>query len=201
MSDGIITKKAIVTATKELTRKKPFDKISVSDIANACGLNRQTFYYHFQDKYELLSWIYYNEAFLPIMEGISFSNWDKKIYQLFDLMKREKTFYINTIKYAENYFQEYLMKMTEALFCEAIEVLDDQNELDSSERVLISRFYAYGVCGTVVAWAEGGMKMEPAELAENMRRLAVTSEYAASKYMISENLESNERNESSHEDQ
>lgn len=54
MSESLITKKAIAQALKNLCRDKAFDKISIADITTACGLNRQTFYYHFQDKYELL---------------------------------------------------------------------------------------------------------------------------------------------------
>ena len=195
MADSVITKKAIADAVKELTRKKPFDKISVGEITDMCGLNRQTFYYHFQDKYELLSWIYYQEAFLPIMDGISFENWDDRIYQLFDLMKREKYFYVNTIKYASNYFQEYLMKISETILDEAIDAIDVIGEvgaelgMDADDRALIVRFYAYGVCGTVVQWATTGMKMEPRELANHMKQLAISSERAAQHNLFSEAVE------------
>ncbi|MBR4026401.1 MAG: TetR family transcriptional regulator [Lachnospiraceae bacterium] len=41
---------------KSLMQKKPLSKISVSEIVNACQINRKTFYYHFADIYELLEW-------------------------------------------------------------------------------------------------------------------------------------------------
>lgn len=47
MSESLITKKAIAAGLKELMKRKSFDKITISDITNECGLNRQTFYYHF----------------------------------------------------------------------------------------------------------------------------------------------------------
>lgn len=72
MSDALITKRAIATGLKELVDEKPFNKISIRDITEKCGLNRQTFYYHFQDKYELVNWIYYQEGFAPLMEGDDF---------------------------------------------------------------------------------------------------------------------------------
>ena len=56
MSEALITKKAIAQGLKDLTLAKPFGKISIGDITSACGLNRQTFYYHFQDKYEPVSY-------------------------------------------------------------------------------------------------------------------------------------------------
>ena len=54
MAESLITKKAIADSLKELTREKTFDKISVKDISEKCGINRQTFYYHFIDKFDLL---------------------------------------------------------------------------------------------------------------------------------------------------
>lgn len=189
MSDGTITKKAIAEAVKELTREKTFDKISIGEIAGKCGLNRQTFYYHFQDKYELLSWIYYNEAFLPIMDGISFANWDERIFQLFDLMKRERTFYVNTIKHASNYFQEYLMKISETILMEAVNAVPTDLHISENDKALIARFYAYGVCGTVTQWATTGMKMEPRELANHIKLLAISSEKAAQNNLFSKAVE------------
>ena len=92
MSESLITKKAIAQGLKDLTLTKPFGKISIGDITSACGLNRQTFYYHFQDKYELLSWIYYNEGFLYVMDGITLENWHEKLKDLLDTMKADQEF-------------------------------------------------------------------------------------------------------------
>lgn len=41
-----ITKKAIEASLKNLLLKKPFDKITINDIAEDCGISRMTFYYH-----------------------------------------------------------------------------------------------------------------------------------------------------------
>ena len=56
MSEAAVTKKVIADGFRYVMEKKSFDKITISDITDKCGLNRQTFYYHFQDKYELLNW-------------------------------------------------------------------------------------------------------------------------------------------------
>ena len=45
----LTTKKAIALALKEVMKTKPLSKITVNDIAEECSINRQTFYYHFQD--------------------------------------------------------------------------------------------------------------------------------------------------------
>jgi len=171
-----ITKKAIIAALKELTRTKSFDKISISDITKACGLNRQTFYYHFQDKYELLNWIYYNECFVPIMDGISFENWDLKMLSLLRLMKSEPYFYRNTIQSDEANFHDYLLDITSALFSEVIGEQNDDNHLDLEDKKFFSRFYAYGICGIITRWVLTGMKEAPEELASHFKKLTYESE-------------------------
>ncbi len=44
-----ITKKALTASLKKLLSQKPLDKITVIDIVEDCEVNRQTFYYHFQE--------------------------------------------------------------------------------------------------------------------------------------------------------
>ena len=58
----LTTKKAIAAALKETMREKSLSKITVNDIAEKCSINRQTFYYHFQDIYDLVEWICLEEA-------------------------------------------------------------------------------------------------------------------------------------------
>lgn len=48
------TKYAIKQAFYTLLEEKPFEKITISDIAKEAMINRGTFYLHYQDKYDLL---------------------------------------------------------------------------------------------------------------------------------------------------
>lgn len=54
------TKKAIVESFLHLLGKKPIDKITVRDVVDHCGINRNTFYYYFQDIYAVLEEISHN---------------------------------------------------------------------------------------------------------------------------------------------
>ncbi len=60
------TKKALAASLKKLLEKQPLSKITVTDITEDCEVNRHTFYYHFQDVYDLIDWIYENEAIKPL---------------------------------------------------------------------------------------------------------------------------------------
>lgn len=62
------TKLAMAESLKKAMAKKPFSKITVRDITDDCNMNRNTFYYHFQDIYELLHWMFSNEAIKVIQK-------------------------------------------------------------------------------------------------------------------------------------
>ncbi len=55
------TKLALEASLKKLLRQKPFDKITIADLTEDCGISRMAFYYHFKDIYDLVEW-----ACLPI---------------------------------------------------------------------------------------------------------------------------------------
>ena len=48
------TKRALAASLKKLLQERPLDKIAIVEITLDCGVNRQTFYYHFQDIYNLI---------------------------------------------------------------------------------------------------------------------------------------------------
>ena len=58
MADSNITKRALAAALKQLMETKPFAKISVSDICEACAMNRKSFYYPFKAQSPLVNWIF-----------------------------------------------------------------------------------------------------------------------------------------------
>lgn len=56
------TKKALAASLKKFMEVKPFSKVTVREIIQDCGVNRKTFYYHFEDIYALLKWMLEEEA-------------------------------------------------------------------------------------------------------------------------------------------
>ena len=58
----IDTKRIIANALEEMLRNKSIDKITVSSLIEACGISRQTFYYHFRDLMDVLEWLAQQDA-------------------------------------------------------------------------------------------------------------------------------------------
>lgn len=179
MSDSLITKKAIVEGMKELTKKKAFDKITVSDIAEICGLNRQTFYYHFQDKYDLVNWIYYNEIIATVVDGLTYENCMEKVLQMLTKMKTDDYFYISTLKASvKNEFEESLFKVVRELFCDIISdiVEDFHSTMEEDEIRFIADFYSFGMTGMIISWASNGMKKSPEVISKQIKSLYLSTE-------------------------
>lgn len=172
MSDSIITKRAIAQGFKELMRHKNFEKITISDITKSCGLNRQTFYYHFQDKYELINWIYYNEVILPLTQNLTFETWSGQIMRLLTLMREEAYFYENALREnCQNEFQNYLLCVAKELFLGIIDRIAENTQIEFEDRQFIADFFSFGIVGVIVDWAKKGMKETPEYITTRLENL------------------------------
>ena len=170
------TKMALGNALKKLTHEKPFDHISVSDITSKCNLNRQTFYYHFQDKYECLEWIYLHDCLEPITHGITTENWEQHVERMLVIMSNDKEFYMRTIHASPRSFTDPFFDISKKLFCHAIHVIDEKDRVDDAEERFISEFLAYGSVGTIVSWIDKGMKVSPVDLAHRLKKMEANIE-------------------------
>ena len=56
------TKILMAETLKRLIKDRPFAKITVQDIVSECNINRNTFYYHFENNYDLLYFAYEQEV-------------------------------------------------------------------------------------------------------------------------------------------
>ena len=186
MSEASLTKKALVQALKELGRTRNFEKITVTDITTHCGLNRQTFYYHFVDKYEILNWVYSNETFSPLTNGINLNNWHERLQAMLEIMWADKHFYMNTIRSQEEIFQQTLYNVTRKIFRANIAQLDTEELLAEANREFHASFLAHGICGVILDWIKSDMNLSPAELASKLADLELNVKRIALKHCYPE---------------
>ena len=63
----MITEAKFKYALKEMMAESPLEDINVTTLCAKCGCHRQTFYYHYQDIYDLIAAIFLNES-LPSLD-------------------------------------------------------------------------------------------------------------------------------------
>lgn len=56
------TKKAIMDCFLNMLKRKNIDRVTVTDICEECGINRNTFYYYFSDIYDVLDSVLIEET-------------------------------------------------------------------------------------------------------------------------------------------
>ncbi|MEA4847172.1 MAG: TetR/AcrR family transcriptional regulator, partial [Clostridiaceae bacterium] len=78
------TRKAINEGFIALLNERPFDKISVVDIAEKCGITRNTFYYHYADIYALVDEIFRNDTERLINQNVDCNTWQEAVIQATD---------------------------------------------------------------------------------------------------------------------
>ena len=93
-----ITKKALEASLKKLMMKKPLDKITIRDITDDCGISRMTFYYHFQDIYDLIEWVCVEDARAALQGKKTCATWNEGLEQIFEAVLDNKTFILNAYR-------------------------------------------------------------------------------------------------------
>lgn len=161
MANNKVTKEALAKGFKELLKERAFEKISVKDIAEQCGMNRNSFYYHFQDKYELMNWIFDTEV---ASQKIIFDGSSKFLIDSFKNvccgLYNDRDFYLACFKYeGQNSLYEALNKLYFGLWKERLgERYKSLNiELDEEELDLMAKINTRAVVGTLKDWIKGGL--------------------------------------------
>ena len=159
-----ITKNALAASLKKLLSKKELSKITITNITEECGVNRQTFYYHFKDIYDLLEWIFTNEVIEEI-ENEKEENWQQKFIYVFEYAIKNKELIKNIYNSgSKEYFLKFVYKQTNLLIINFIEKEYKNKKVKEENKKFIANFYKYGFVGIMEEWIETGMKENPKEI-------------------------------------
>lgn len=172
MSSSLITKKALANSLKELMKDISLNKISVKQIVEDCGLNRQTFYYHFQDIFDLIEWIYTTEAIESISQYRSYNTWTDGFYKIFIYIENNKAFCLNTLNsLGRNHLDMYLYAVTNELLMGVVNEVSCNMNVNEEDKKFIANFYTHAFTGLVIQWMKEGMKENPKVIIEKLSEL------------------------------
>lgn len=165
MSESQVTKKALAASMKKLMQEQPMKKISISDIVKGCNMNRQSFYYHFQDKYDLVNWIFYTELVLTIRD-ISTEKMDIKmdiLRKICDYLYDNKTFYKNAFEVkGQNSFSEYFRDILHSILETNLSAYF-KNDKSNNNVEFYASFYADAIQISIEKWLREDPMIPPDE--------------------------------------
>lgn len=152
------TKKAIKESFWKLLNEQPLSQISVKDIVEDCGINRNSFYYHFQDIPSLIEEIILDAANALIKKYPNISSIDECFEAAFRFSQDNKRAILhicNSIN--RNIYEEYLMKICEYVVSTYFNTVFDKNILDEENKNLFILFTKCELFGLFVDWVNSGM--------------------------------------------
>ncbi|MBS6955142.1 MAG: TetR/AcrR family transcriptional regulator C-terminal domain-containing protein [Enterocloster asparagiformis] len=154
-----LTKREILRAFAELASEKPVDKITVKEITDNCQISRNTFYYHYQDVYEVLE-EYLNMEAQQLMEQIErdMNSCDSEefIVRGLDSMISHRALFYNLNQSSGSEVKRYLDKASAAIFDHLVEIVSRDIPASDEDKALVSRFYQHAVKGFMMEWLESG---------------------------------------------
>lgn len=156
---------------KNLMSKEPLDQITVKRLTEICKINRQTFYYHFRDIYDLLTWVFLNET---IEEIKNVETTVDAIYAFLAYIERNKVFVMNVASSAgKDLFVEFLNNHVRTILMRNLAMKDVDNALTLDEKKFVARFFSSAIVAILVDWIMNNMKEPKTEL---VRKLIIVSE-------------------------
>ncbi|MGN0156116.1 MAG: TetR/AcrR family transcriptional regulator C-terminal domain-containing protein [Lachnospiraceae bacterium] len=151
------TKRLLADTLKNLMKQKPLSKITISEIIRDCNVNRKTFYYHFEDIYALVKWMFEEEAIEVFGQFDLLTNYKEAIHFVLDYI--EQNDHIISCLYdsvgrdeLKRFFYHDFISLTSSL----IEKIEQEcgKSLDPDYKQFLCNFYTEGITGMLIDWVK-----------------------------------------------
>ena len=143
------TKEALASALRQMMTVKPIDKVTVKDIVEICGVNRQTFYYHFDDVDDLLEWVFEQDSDRVFPREVVYDRWMEDMMGYFDYL----------VSNSRLYMLRYLKARMESCIRSFAEIASEGKNIDRQDFEFVVEFYANCAIGFISQWMDMGMQV------------------------------------------
>ena len=166
------TKAAIMTSFIELLNERPFDKISVVDIAERCGVNRNTFYYYYADVFALVDEVFRVESQKIADTDVGSASWKDAFMHAtgFARQNRQAVYHLYNSA-ARDRLEDYLYEVTMAAVTSFVKSKARGLSISAEDVRDLAAFYTAAVVGLLMKWLRDGMKQDADAYIENLSRL------------------------------
>ena len=171
-----LTKRALEESLKRLLLEKPLGKITISDITDDCGISRMTFYYHFQDIYDLVEWSCAEDAARAIAGNKTAETWQTGLLDTFLSLRENKHFIMSIYRdMSREQVERFLVPVVSDLVKDVVDEHAARRSVHEQDRDFIAHFFAHALIGTVLDWVARDMRDNPQQL---VQRIATISDGA-----------------------
>ena len=158
------TKRAIKESFWKLLNKKPLTQISVREIVEECGINRNSFYYHFQDIPSLIEEIVMDAANALIQQHPSITSIDEVVEAAFRFTLDNKKAILHICNSVNrNIYEQYLMRICEYVVTTYFDTVFEKDIISKSDRDIMILFTKCELFGLLIDWINTGMQDDAIE--------------------------------------
>ena len=156
------TKQMIADSLFGLLEHKKIDDITVKYLVEYCGISRQTFYYHFQDIYDLVEWACIEDASKALQGKKTYETWQEGLLQIFEAVLENKPFILNAYRcISREQMERFLYQLTYGLIRGVVEEQSRGTAISEEDKSFIAEFYKYSFVGVMLDWIRQGMTDDP----------------------------------------
>ncbi|MBR1820004.1 MAG: TetR/AcrR family transcriptional regulator C-terminal domain-containing protein [Clostridia bacterium] len=153
-----LTRRTIMASLLKLLEERPLSKISIKDIVEDCGINRNTFYYHFADLPDLVEAIIREEADHIMQSYTGISSLEECIAAAMKLSVDHRRAVMHIYNSSNrDIYERYMMEICEYVATAFINNLIAGRPVPETDRVAIIQDYKCELYGHIVDWLNRSM--------------------------------------------
>ena len=156
-----MTRAAIKSALIQLLNERPLAQITVKDIVSLCGINRNTFYYHYQGIPELLAEIVNDDAEAIIKNYPTLDSMEQCLETIVRTAMSKKRAILHIYNSASrDVYEQYLWSSCGRVVEVYMNTVLNGQQLPEGDRSLIHRYYTCIAFGCISHWLSSNMRDE-----------------------------------------
>lgn len=169
-----ITKRALAASLKKLLERAPLDKITIQDLVDDAEVSRKTFYYHFQDIYDLMEWCIVEDGKRVLEGNVTADTWQQGLRNVVEYLQDNRAMILNGYRSVQR--QGDILKVNLSHLVRPIMegIFDAQPgcaHMDSEDREMILKMFSYGLVELILFWIGSGMKPDGEHLVAQIDRI------------------------------
>ncbi len=174
------TKEMLAESLMKLLARRTLDKITIQDIVDDCGYNRQTFYYHFHDIYDLIDWIFAAQTQELIEKCRACGSLDVGVEAVIAYMRENRRLILNILRSVNGEkLLDNLYRSAQSIVLSALENHPGVQELSTEYRELVAEGFKYALAGLLIDWMRAGIPEDRVNKVRTMKAVYIGAlEYA-----------------------
>lgn len=163
------TKELLAASLKRKMEKKKLSKITISEIIEDCDLNRRTFYYHFEDIYALVEWMFEQEAIRLLRKSESCLTWEEGVLLFLRYIRDNEHICRCALDgLGREQLQRFFYKDCVGIMGAIVNELNESIGAPKDYLEFITRFYTSALAETAIWWLSSGMEKSPEKLVHEL---------------------------------